>query len=179
MSSDDSLTHQWHFRGRTITFTWLGDIDVVASRVYALAFTGDGRMLLVAGRRENPQYWLPGGGVEEGESAEAALARELQEEAGASVESMKALGVQHAEDDGWLSGYHRFYWCRIALSDHYAPEHEIGRRKLVAESDFLDELFWGRTDPKAEMLLARSLEAERRYRDSGSDTSSRGRDEAW
>ena len=123
-------------------------------------------MLLVGGHRENPEYWLPGGGVEEGESAEGALIRELQEEAGATVERMKPLGVQHVEDDGWLSGYHYFYWCRVALSDNYTPLHEIGRRKLVDPSDFLDELFWGRTDPKAAMLLARSLEMERSYRKS-------------
>ncbi len=40
----------------------------------------DGKVLLVFGR--NPVYMMPGGGIEQGESAEEAAARELFEETG-------------------------------------------------------------------------------------------------
>jgi len=123
-------------------------------------------MLLVGSGPGDPEYWLPGGAVEEGETAEEALARELQEEAAATVERMEPLGVQRAEDDCGLSEHHSFYWCRVTLSDQYTPRHEVAERKLVEVSDFLDTLFWGRDDPKAAMLLARSLEVERAHRQS-------------
>jgi len=56
---------------------------------YALVLR-DGSVLVVA----TPSgYFLPGGGVDAGESLEDALARELQEEAGLSVSRMTALGT--------------------------------------------------------------------------------------
>ena len=65
-----TLSIHWQYEGRTITFSWVAEQAVVLSRVYALAFTQDGQMLLV-GERSNPDYWLHGGGIEPGERAEA------------------------------------------------------------------------------------------------------------
>lgn len=44
----------------------------------------DKRLLLVTGHNSDC-YWTPGGGVEEGESPEEALRREVQEELGAKI----------------------------------------------------------------------------------------------
>jgi hypothetical protein len=71
--------------------------------------------------------------------------------------------VQRAEDDSGVSEYHSFYRCRATLSDQYIPQHEIAKRKLVETPDSLDTLCWGRKDPKAALLLARSLEVVRTY----------------
>jgi len=161
MEHDKPLVNHWTSNGRTITFTWLGNVEVEPARVYALAFTPDGKMLLVSSGPDDHQYWLPGGGVEVGETPAAALARELWEEAAATVHAMQAIGVQHVADTAGANEYHTFYWCRITLDDTFMPQHEIGERKLVAPSEFLDTLFWGRTDPKAGILLALALQYER------------------
>ena len=83
--SSEEVVHQWQYQGRTITFSWAGDAEVVPARVYALAFTAEGKMLLVGGAPGDSGCWLPGGGIERGETPEAALVRELAEEAAATI----------------------------------------------------------------------------------------------
>lgn len=157
----DQLVNHWQHDGRTITFTWVGDADVVIARVYALAFTPDGKMLLVGGRPVDPGYWLPGGGVEVGETPEVALARELMEEAAATVQGMKRLGAQRMDDPAQGSEYHSFYWCRVTLAEAFVPEFGVPRHTVSPEA-FLDTLFWGRDDPKAALLLERALDLQTR-----------------
>ena len=154
------LTHYGQREGRTITFRWLAEQAVVLNRVYALAFTRNGQMLLV-GERSNPDYWLPGGGIEPGESAEVALARELVEEAAATIEHLGYLGAQRVDDPLKETEHHGFYWCRVRLADVYVPELEVNERLLVPPERFLDTIFWGRTDPKAALLLRKALHANR------------------
>ena len=157
----DDFLHCWQHNGRTLTFTWVGNKDVRVTRVYALAFTSDGKMLLVGGGPGDPGYWLPGGGIEDGEKPESALIRELFEEAAATVHEAERLGAQRVDDPTGRSEYHAFYWCRVMLADEFIPKHEVAERKMVAPKDFLDTLFWGREDPKAAMLLERALQLER------------------
>lgn len=161
MERNEPLVNHWTSNGRTITFTWLGNVEVEPARVYALAFTPDDKLLLVSSGPNDHQYWLPGGGVEAGETPEAALIRELWEEAAATVHTLKPIGVQHVTDTVGANEYHTFYWCRITLDDTFTPQHEIGVRKLVAPAAFLDTLFWGRVDPKAGILLDLALQLER------------------
>lgn len=166
MESTEPLVHYWTFNGRKITFSWLGNVEVEPRRVYALAFTPDDKLLLVSSGPNDPDYWLPGGGVEEGETSENALARELWEEAAATVHTMQPIGVQRVEDDRGKDEYHTFYWCRITLDDEFRPQHEIAERRLVAPDNFLDTLFWGRTDPKAGILLENALQLDRLHQKS-------------
>jgi 8-oxo-dGTP pyrophosphatase MutT (NUDIX family) len=74
-------------------------------RVGALMRRGD-KVLLIHRFKNGEEYWvLPGGGVEDEESLEIALAREVMEETSLEVDSFALLGM-HDHDDG---SQHIFY----------------------------------------------------------------------
>jgi ADP-ribose pyrophosphatase YjhB (NUDIX family) len=166
MSMEEHV-HYREYQGRTIRHAWVGDADVVPARVHALAFVADGTILLVGatpGASGGAELWLPGGGIEAGETPEEALARELREEAAATVEALRPLGSQRVDDPVAGSEFRAFYWSRVALADAYAPEHDVTERRLVQPDQFLDALSWGRRTPMAALLLDRALAIERDLR---------------
>lgn len=63
--------------------------------VRAMVFDGQGRVLLVE-HSYTPGWYLPGGGVERGETAEQALVRELEEEAGIRPDTRPVLLSMHS-----------------------------------------------------------------------------------
>lgn len=153
--------HVWHRDGETTMFSWVGeDPAAAAARVYALAFTGDGGILLV-GDEDEEQWWLPGGGVEDGESDEQTLERELAEEAGATVAQRELLGYQRVDDSLAGVSHQAFYWCRITLPSAFVPRFEVTRNLVVRPDQFLDHLFWA-DDPTAARLLQFASELDRR-----------------
>jgi 8-oxo-dGTP pyrophosphatase MutT (NUDIX family) len=160
----DELLHEWHHEGRIITFAWVGERSVNLRRVYALAFTAAGEMLLV-GDGSGPPYWLPSGGIEAGEIPTEALVRELIEEAAATITATTYLGAQRIDDPQVEAEYQGFFWCRVELAEAFAPQLEVKERLLVPPERFLETLFWGHDDPKAALLLAKALEIDRHYID--------------
>ena len=152
--------HVWRQDGRT-TFSWTDrDPAAVAARVYALAFTGEGAILLV-GDEDEEQWWLPGGGVEDGESDERALERELSEEAGAVVMERELLGYQRVDDSVAGVSHQAFYWCRVTLPSSFVPRFEVTRNLVVRPDQFLAHLSWA-DDPTAAHLLKLATELDRR-----------------
>lgn len=96
----------------------------MTNRVRALPVTPDGRLLTI--RRVRPgqdPYWvLPGGGVEDGETLEATLARELREEIAATASIHSLLHILSHDD-----GHQYFYLTRLhtwsaQAADRTGPE---------------------------------------------------------
>jgi 8-oxo-dGTP pyrophosphatase MutT (NUDIX family) len=157
------FVHEWEHEGEVIKFFWLGDAEVKPDRAYAFAFTTDRQMLLVTDAHTSPGCWLPGGGIEPGETPEQALVRELSEEANALMHASVKMGMQRAESSFGSTSFQAFYWCRITVNAEFSPTHEVTERVLVKPEEFLDRLFWGRIDPKGTMLLDRALQIEARH----------------
>jgi ADP-ribose pyrophosphatase YjhB (NUDIX family) len=117
--------HPLAIEGRVVTLSWVGRLKVEPARVYAMAFVSKDEMLLVSGGPKDPHRWLPGGGIEAGETPEQALRRELIEEADASIVALKELGSSCMDDPQSGREYHRVYWCRITLADQVFPRQSV------------------------------------------------------
>ncbi len=87
----------------------------------------DGRVLMVrerglgsSGRHDGVEYWaLPGGGIEEGETAEAAVRREVAEETG-----LQAVAVRYLIDVPYPSGMTAVFAVEVADVEPQAGEGE-------------------------------------------------------
>ena len=81
---------------------------------------------------------FPGGKVEPGETPEAALKREIEEELDTEIEVGEYLTtIEHDYPDFHLSM--RCYWCRIIAGAPVLKEHEAAR---WLSADELDSVAW-------------------------------------
>jgi 8-oxo-dGTP diphosphatase len=76
--------------------------------VYAIIDAGDG-LLATFQEEPRPELLLPGGGIDPGESPRVALSREVMEETGYAIHSLRRLGM-----------FHRFT---------YMPEYDLHAQK--------------------------------------------------
>ena len=85
--------------------------------VRGVAVDGEGRVLLVKHTYVHG-WWLPGGGVERGQTAEDALIREMREEAGLIVEGRPTLVSLHS-NERYFRGDHVLVYRidRFAMTD--------------------------------------------------------------
>src|SRR5690606_6757812 len=95
-----------------------------------LVFDGDGRVLLVR-HTYIPGWYLPGGGVERGETMLTSLRRELEEEVGVML-------IGEARLHGLYANFREFKSDHVALYvvAHGAYEHRPRRSPEIAESAF-------------------------------------------
>ncbi|MCB0076363.1 MAG: NUDIX hydrolase [Anaerolineales bacterium] len=114
---------------------------VVRPSVYALLYDQD-RVVLVTNRTTG-RYYLPGGGVEQGESLEEALQREVREETGLSIKMGRLITA--AEDFFYYGpadrAFHalQFYYLAVATSQRLVapparPHDEEGDPRWVSLS---------------------------------------------
>jgi hypothetical protein len=110
---------------------WMPPTQLV-TQALGLCFTADGLVVMVT--MDGRQWTFPGGTVEDGESVEQALVREIAEEACARVVRCQYLASQHVADplnpDGISSYYQSRWWARVDL-DPWQPQDEMTARRLV------------------------------------------------
>ena len=82
---------------RPVFFAWSRVSRGMTLGVRGVAVDAQGRVLLVKHTYLHG-WWLPGGGVERGQTCEDALAREMREEAGVIVVGRPALVSVHANE---------------------------------------------------------------------------------
>lgn len=135
---------------------------VLAAKERKIRYQGavvQGSRVLLIQHREHASgvfYWLlPGGGREEGESEEACVVRELDEETGLQVKVERLL-CDEPEQPGGYYQRHRTFLCTIlsgTLQPGVEPEADAAARYSIAEAvwfDLRDEDSWGdkiRSDP--------------------------------
>lgn len=101
--------------------------------VGALIFNSDGRLFLMKSHKWRGKYVIPGGHIEPGESAEAALKREVKEETGLSVFNIKFVGMQEFIFDK------AFWKKRHFIFLDYACKANSEKVKLNSEAE---EFIW-------------------------------------
>jgi 8-oxo-dGTP pyrophosphatase MutT (NUDIX family) len=142
---------------------WLPPTRLV-TQALGLCFTADGLVVLVTW--DGRQWTFPGGTVEDGETVEQALVREVAEEACARVVRCQYLASQHVADplnpDGVPSYYQSRWWARVEL-DPWQPQDEMIARRLVTPDQVLDTLTWQRKEI-AHRLLQLALDADQHDR---------------
>lgn len=144
-SQDDPYHHERYERvrsasARLFAFTDLRDPATIERELFtqlthlAPVVVGDaavvdagGRILLI--RRADDELWaMPGGGVEMGETAAEAVAREAREEAGLEVEVEDLVGVYDSRFCGTRSSlqlYQFVFLCRPGRSVAATTPHEV------------------------------------------------------
>jgi 8-oxo-dGTP pyrophosphatase MutT (NUDIX family) len=101
---------------------------VVRPSAYALLPNEAGDLAVM---RTPKGHFLPGGGVEPGESVEAAVAREAREEAGLVVEASRTIGeaiefTRALDEDAWYQKVSTFVGARVVgHADAAEPDHEL------------------------------------------------------
>jgi ADP-ribose pyrophosphatase YjhB (NUDIX family) len=142
---------------------WMPPTHLV-TQALGFCFTAHGLVVLVTW--DGRQWSFPGGTVEDGESVEQALVREVAEEACARVVRCQYLASQHVADplnpDGRPSYYQTRWWARVDL-DPWQPQDEMIGRRLVAPDQVLDTLSWQRKEI-AHRLLQLALDVDRHDR---------------
>jgi len=113
---------------RPFVYAWFRMSRGLTLGVRAIVTDAEGRVLLVE-HTYVPGWYLPGGGVERGETAERALERELQEEAGVALTARPRLisihdnGKRHPRDHVLLYRCERWEPCEARPG---AEIHAVG-----------------------------------------------------
>jgi 8-oxo-dGTP diphosphatase len=132
------------------------------TQALGICFTADNRVVLVSS--DGHRWTFPGGSVEPGETIPQALAREVAEEACATVTASKYLACQHVADphdaDGPASYFQTRWWAHVRL-DPWRPRHEMTSRRLVMPEHVLSTLSWA-DKTIAALLLDQALSINQR-----------------
>lgn len=105
--------------------------------------------------RTNGFYKLPGGGIDDGETVEQALRREVMEEAGYEITDIRELGI--IEEERYFAGMHQTSYCFMARAAKFVgtslTEKEAAGGMELVRVDTLEDAM--RTITSAESTAVR------------------------
>ncbi len=116
-------------------------------RAVAILVKGD-EVLLIYRKNVKEYFVFPGGGVEDGESVEQAVIREMQEETTIDV-SINKLLYHHIYDDGTQQF---FYLCDYVKGEPKLREDSEEKMKMLEGKDFYEPL-WIKIEKLSTMLV--------------------------
>ncbi|MFA6523894.1 MAG: NUDIX domain-containing protein [Candidatus Paceibacterota bacterium] len=117
------------------------------TRAVAILIRED-EVLLMHRKNEKEYFTFPGGGVEEGESIEQAVLRELKEETTIEAEINKLL-YRHIYDDD-TEQY--FYLCNYIKGEPKLHEDSIEKKQMLDGNEFYNPL-WFKIEELKNMLV--------------------------
>ena len=124
--------------------------------VCAFVFDKDGNILAV----KNSRGWdIPGGNVEQGESPDRAVIREVFEEASVIVDNAQLFHIQEFSSLGWRIAY---YHCNLIEIKTFQKEFETTHREFMSISDFLS-VYGGEDLKETDELIAKAQEVFNTY----------------
>lgn len=139
----NSCTVNWS--GKLVNLTWLPDYTIkdedVVTSVHAICIQNN---KIVLSKIKNRGYNYPGGHIEKGESPEAAIHREVYEEAyiKGDITYIGAIEVDHKDDPHFnmngkypVVGYQAFYRMDVKMCDPFLRENESLARIWVDPSE--------------------------------------------
>lgn len=122
------------------------------NRAVGIVVDGD-KLLVMHRKKEGKEYWVfPGGGVEEGETSETAVVRELQEETNLQVKIIHLLYCHHLTNNQGGKQRQDFYLCEVIGGNLGLRDDSIEAKKM-AESDELYEPLWITLEQAKDLLL--------------------------
>lgn len=142
----NSPTKTIDWNGRKITMTWMNVVPT--TQAYCICFN-ERDEILILDQKGDHTWTLPGGTVEEDETLEQTLIREVGEEADVTIKNIQLLGIQRV-DDPEKRGTH-FQARYIAKIDKILPQTidlalgRIHERKWVPSSEVTKYIKWGDT----------------------------------
>ena len=153
-----------NFDGRSFRVSWVpghyppNDFQVVQAS--AVCFANRGAVVLVSAG--DGAWGLPGGHIEPGESAAAAMRREVFEEATATVVAAKYIGSTRVQPTaGGQPFYQSRFWAHVKLNPfHPTPEAQL--RRVFPVSEVADRLSWS-SRAIAEATICAALDVDRSY----------------
>ena len=99
----------------------------------------DGRILLIEHTKNDKKYWLvPGGGVDWGESASAALIREFKEETSLDIEVEKFLFISETIAPDKQKHVINLYF-KIKKVENFSNIMKLGEEKILTDLRFIPE----------------------------------------
>ncbi|MEX1027320.1 MAG: NUDIX domain-containing protein [Candidatus Paceibacterota bacterium] len=133
--------------------------DVVLQGVHGYCFCGEKLVVVYA---ESKGRWTPpGGGIEEGETFEEALTREVLEETNMNVIYQEYIGHQDIYESEQTVRQTRSFCSVEPLGEFVSdPDGEITEIKLIDPREYKQYFDWGTI---GDHLFARALECRGRY----------------